>query len=400
MTSILTNESAMVALNTLRSINSNLATTQSEISTGKSIASARDNAAIWAVSTVMESDVEGFKSISESLSLGSSTVAVARTASEQVTDLLTEIKGLVVAAQEDNVDRDKIQTDIVNLRDQIGSIVGAAQFNGLNLIDADGSIDILSSLDRSGTTVTPSSITVSKQNLSTTGGTFAAGDGANLTVAVGAADVDDGASQDFTLTTTGALADGDGVQLTVGSDTFEFISDGNSTINDAVRNLADQINSAGINGISATYGTAVDPDAGAATLSVANASGVDNIPLTVTEGTGGTSGGGLGLLTGLDVSSTSTEADRDAALANIETMIQTSIDAAAEFGSAGKRIDIQSEFVTNLMDALKTGIGALTDADMEEASARLQSLQVQQQLGVQALSIANQQPQSLLGLFR
>jgi flagellin len=56
--------------------------------------------------------------------------------------------------------------------------------------------------------------------------------------------------------------------------------------------------------------------------------------------------------------------------------------------------------VGKLSDALKSGIGSLVDADMEEASARLQALQVQQQLGTQALSIANQQPQSLLALFR
>jgi flagellin len=81
-------------------------------------------------------------------------------------------------------------------------------------------------------------------------------------------------------------------------------------------------------------------------------------------------------------------------------MISRSIDAAANFGSSQKRIGIQSEFVGKLSDALKSGIGSLVDADMEEASARLQALQVQQQLGTQALSIANQQPQSLLALFR
>ena len=76
------------------------------------------------------------------------------------------------------------------------------------------------------------------------------------------------------------------------------------------------------------------------------------------------------------------------------------MNASAEFGSSQKRIEIQNEFVSNLTDALKSGIGALTDADLEAASARLQSLQVQQQLGVQALSIANQSPNSILGLFR
>ena len=81
-------------------------------------------------------------------------------------------------------------------------------------------------------------------------------------------------------------------------------------------------------------------------------------------------------------------------------LIQNSIDAAAEFGSAQGRIETQSEFVGKLTDSLKSGIGTLVDADMEEASARLQALQVQQQLGVQALSIANEAPSSILSLFR
>ncbi|MDS0925346.1 flagellin [Rhodobacter capsulatus] len=81
-------------------------------------------------------------------------------------------------------------------------------------------------------------------------------------------------------------------------------------------------------------------------------------------------------------------------------MINGAIDAAAAFGAVESRIESQATFVSDLGDALKTGIGALVDADMEEASARLQALQTQQQLGIQSLSIANQQPQSILSLFK
>ncbi|MEO0916618.1 MAG: flagellin, partial [Pseudomonadota bacterium] len=95
MSSILTNNSAMVALQTLKSINMDLAKTQSMISTGKEVGSARDNSAVWAISKVMESDVKGFKAISESLSLGSSSVAVARNGAETVTDLLNNRGDLV-----------------------------------------------------------------------------------------------------------------------------------------------------------------------------------------------------------------------------------------------------------------------------------------------------------------
>ena len=172
MSSLLTNESSLVALTTLRQINKNLSMVQQEVSTGKSVSNARDNAAIWAVSTVMQSDVDSFEAISDSLNLGASTVAVARGASEQVTSLLQEMKSLIVAAQEDNVDRAKIQTDITQLTEQIDTIVGAAQFNGLNLLQGTGDVDILASLDRAADgTVTATDIAVSRNDISITGGT-------------------------------------------------------------------------------------------------------------------------------------------------------------------------------------------------------------------------------------
>ena len=95
-----------------------------------------------------------------------------------------------------------------------------------------------------------------------------------------------------------------------------------------------------------------------------------------------------------------TEAGAEEALASIEGLISTSIDSAAAFGSAQGRIKTQASFISNLSDSLKSGIGSLVDANMEEASARLQALQVQQQLATQSLSIANQAPQSILSLFR
>ena len=65
-----------------------------------------------------------------------------------------------------------------------------------------------------------------------------------------------------------------------------------------------------------------------------------------------------------------------------------------------KRVSDQADFVGKLADSLKAGIGSLVDADMEEASARLQALQTQQQLGIQSLSIANQEPSAIMSLFR
>ncbi len=93
-------------------------------------------------------------------------------------------------------------------------------------------------------------------------------------------------------------------------------------------------------------------------------------------------------------------ADLDEMISTVDSAVSTMTTAATSLGSAKSRIDIQKTFVSNLMDAIKTGIGALVDADMNEESTRLQALQVQQQLGVQALSIANSSSQAILRLFQ
>jgi len=274
MSSILTNNSAMVALQTLKGINSSLAKTQDEISTGKTVATAKDNASVWAISKVMESDVAGFKAISDSLNLGQSTVAVASAGAESITDILKEMKTRIATATGENVDYAKLTAEVDEMKANITSIISASQFNGANLLNtAGGDITVLSSLDRdSSGAVTAANITV--------------------------------ASVDFEA-------------------------------------------------------------------------GLD--------------------LSDIDVSSATAA---ETSLAALEAHIQTAVDGAAALGASAKRIEMQSDFVGRLTDAMKAGIGALVDADMEEASARLQALQVQQQLGIQSLSIANQAPQSILSLFR
>lgn len=402
MSSILTNSSSMVALQTLKSVNSNLSKVQNEISTGKSVASAKDNAAVWAISKVMEADVKSFKGISDSLALGESTVAVARKASETVTDLLTQMKGKIVAAQESNVDKAKIQTDITALRDQINTVVGAAQFNGLNLVNGSNTtVDVLASLDRqSNGTVTTSPITINAQDLSTGGYTAAnifsastagtiSGAGDTFVTTLDSA----GGSDDVTIAHTGTWAAGDQVSVTIGSKTASYTVSANdlaaaSSTDDLVAvGLKNAIDSLGIAGLTVDYDSA-----NAGQLVFTNAGTAD---LSVTGQFKNAGSGGLGLLSGIDVTSNAT-----AALGNIESLIQTAIGAAAEFGSVEKRIEIQSSFVSGLSDAMKVGIGSMVDADMEETSARLQALQVQQQLGIQSLSIANQAPQNVLSLFR
>lgn len=524
MSSILTNNSAMVALDTLRSINKDLASVQTEISTGKKVSNAKDNASIWAISTVMSTDVESFKQISDSLNLGNSTVGVARAASEAITANIQDIKELIVSSQEENKDRTKIQTDIDALVSQIGSTVSAAQFNGLNLLDglSSDAVQILSSLDRGADqAVTAAFIDVARVDLSTTaavdaadkvaadggfivasgdtpavtdvdkvsgdagfattnvtGGsiadgatgtyTFAAGTvsvgdkfnvdvgGTDFEVTVGAgedlatvigrlaqdiedantasaitgfgsavATVDGSGNSVLTLTASGAALASDqtalastnavsqlaedeaavftfnGGDISVG-DTFTVngvtvTAEADETINDIIGKLKTGIDALSTTNLVVTTTDATDPSTDDAVLTLTATGGAAAASATVAAQNAATAAGGLAALSDIDVS---TSEGATAALTAIEGLLTSAIDSAASFGSAQKRIENQTEFVTTLVDSMTSGIGGLIDADLEAASAKLQALQVQQQLGTQALSIANSAPQSLLSLFR
>ncbi|MFW5655904.1 MAG: flagellin, partial [Roseicyclus sp.] len=288
----------MVALQTLKSVNRSLVDTQSQISTGKSVASAKDNSAVWAISKAMDSDVKGFAAISESLALGESTVAVARNASETVTDLLTEIKGRVVAAQESNVDRRKIQTDIDELTSQIGTVVNAAQFNGLNLVKGTEEVDILASLDRGPDGgVSASNIAVARQDLTSDAGRVGSGvlagttadDYGTITDGTGAAATTlasaDGSDNQAVLQFDGTPADGNVYEITIGGRTVSYTADvtggdDNDTIRDALRG---QLNALGIEGLTAADG------ANAGELDIRNTNAFSDIDISVTApGSGGT----------------------------------------------------------------------------------------------------------------
>ena len=518
MSSILTNSSAMVALQTLKTINGNMNKVQSEISTGKTVATARDNAAVWSISKVMESDVKGFKGISDSLALGSSSLSVAREASEKIEGLLNNMKEKIVSAQSENVPREKLQTDIDALRNQIAGIVSGAQFSGLNLVSGTEDVKFLASLDRSDSGVSTSDITVARQDLSASNGTLGVSTGSpqilagvavitgNITAPVdsagtavtsitngansarlagaalaigasatlkingqtvtftndtgvimtaaesatrmisevnklglegvtavlnGTANVDILSTRAFeqvtvehvagfaapTIPTAGqgtvagsvatisqraetyvfggnAVKDGDGYTLNVGGVAYSYVAGKGETVEDVVRGLKIAIDAGDVPGLTTKVGQSAT---GAWQLHIDNSSDTSR---AIAASSGTVNGKASGGLFGLDAIDVTTVEGARAALSNIETMINRAIDAAAEFGSAQGRIDTQTSFVSSLTDAMTAGIGTLVDADMEEASARLQALQVQQQLGIQALSIANQQPQNLLALFR
>ncbi len=432
MSSILTNTAATTALQTLKAINAEMSDLRAALGTGQQVANPSEGASVWAISKTMEADVAGFKRVSESLALGQSTLSVARQGAETITELLTEIKGKVVAAQEENVDRTKIQANIASLRDQVDAIVGMAQFNGQNLLSnrdtaaGSGQVAILASFNRSGADVTTSDLLVRRRDLSTaagvvagSGGTYAAGavsatldatqsrtlDLSGLSVAAGAA---------FSLSVFGTDGDGSSfaqadyrtsaaasqTQGEMAASALSYVARDGDTMGDVAGALARKWETyAAANGLDADV-LSVEASGASLVASSTVTDATDSIAVavdTLSADAGSTIGGGLDELGTLDVT---TDSGADAAMATIEGLLDVSIGTAAAIGSDQGRIETQRDFVGDITATLKSGIGQMVDAKLDDISARMQALQVQQQLAVQALSIANQAPQVILTLFR
>jgi flagellin len=153
MTSILTNVAAMSALQTLRTINTNLEDTQSRVSSGYRVAKASDNAAYWSIATTMRSDNSALSAVSDALGLGAAKVDTAYTAMDSAIEVVQNIKDKIVTAKEASVDKQDVQEEISQLQQQLESVAESASFSGQNwMIASDGaSASVVSSFVRTST---------------------------------------------------------------------------------------------------------------------------------------------------------------------------------------------------------------------------------------------------------
>jgi flagellin len=272
--SVNTNPGAMTALQYLNQTQAELNQTQGEINSGLKVATAKDNGAVYAIAQNQRASVAGLQSVINSLNNGSSSIDVALSAGQSISDLLIQLKQQALSASDSSLDtasRAALNASFQALLGQITTIVSNATFNGSNLVN--------------------------------------------------------GTTQMIT-----ALASSDGSRH--------------------VTTLAQNMSLSG--------------------------------PVVLISA----------------AASISTQASASSLIATIQTSL-TNVDAAlAKLSSGAAKFSIQATFTQNLSDTLTAGIGNLVDANMAQESAKLQSLQVKQQLGVQALSIANQSPQTILSLFQ
>ena len=331
MASIMTNASAMTALQSLSATHKNLDTTQARISTGYRVSQASDNAAYWSIATTMRSDNQALSTVSDALGLGASKVDTAYTGMNSAIDTINQIKTKLVASYgQTDADKAKTQTEIAALQKQLKAYADGATFSGTNMLSVD-----------SGTATAAADVKiVSAFNRDASGSS-----------SISTIDVNVESTKLYEAGTTLGTAKG--------------ILD------------ADRLGSTG-----AITTTTQAPTAGAA-----SAAG-DTYSVATLKVYNSTTGKGF---------SDTQIADQ---MKVVDAALKDMTNAATTLGAAKSSIDLQKTFTQSLMDSIDRGVGQLVDADMNKESTRLQALQVQQQLGVQALSIANGSSQSILSLFR
>jgi flagellin len=321
MTSILTNSAAMAALQTLRSINTNMEDVQNRISSGYRVETAADNAAYWSIATTMRSDNAALSTVQDALGLGAAKVDTSYAGLSSAIDVVSEIKAKLVAAREPGVDKTKINKELAELKNQLASAAESASFSGENWLYNDS------------TTPAGTKSIVASFNRSTNG-----------TVSVSTLDYN---------TASSILID---------------------TKDASLGQLTKAITVTQPNGVTTTTATYH-------LLAVA----------------GGTAPASSDII---ELTATTSYDDIEGMISAVDAIFSGLTDAASTLGAITSRIDMQENFVANLMDVIDKGVGRLVDADMNEESTRLKALQTQQQLGIQALSIANTNSENILRLFQ
>ncbi|MEO3384886.1 flagellin [Mesorhizobium sp. CAU 1741] len=425
MSSIMTNAAAMTALQTLKSTNAKLDLTQGRISTGFRVAEAAHNAAYWSIATTMRSDNSAMSTVRDALGLGAAQVDIAYTAMDVARQTLDTIKSKIVAASQPDVDKTKIQEEITQLQNDLKTYAKSATFSGGNWLDVPeaGIEKVVASFIRTASgsialgtiDIDTSKVALFNADPDSEGGILGGVNFEDANFSLAGLAVGESTPADFAGPTSASLQLGtwEGVTLNEGSSiSFEMTyagathtitldgTDGGLDLTaggDLVTALEAAINNVDTFGAAAGFNVTVDGDGlvsleGPAPASAADTGlelGVANLRAEVDN---------LDILS-IDIRTASE--DQLAGLLNaIDGTVSAVTTAASDLGAIKTRIASQQDFVSKIMDAVDRGVGQLVDADMEEESTKLQALQVQQQLGIQALSIANGNAQNILALFQ
>jgi flagellin len=396
MTSVNTNYSALVALQNLNKTTAELGQVQNRINTGLKVASARDNGAVFAIAEGQRTRVSALTAVQDGINRANSVIDIGLSAGEAIGDILKQMKEKSIAAQATDLSTDQraaLQADFTALRTQINQIANSATFNGINLVASGGTnLSVITSdlqnstQGRQVSSVTQAGVVPGLSGYIVGNGSVTDSDDTTFNlngVAIGTVDI--------TATTTVAqylaavtTATGGRVSASYNQNTGQFTYVAPEAVS-------------GTNELTVTTsGTARDWLGQGET-----ATAVTSAPLTATVNDLDFTVDGSGALATVTSSlNLNNSTNASSASAALTTAMDTLNRQLATLGSQAKALDTQKVFLGKLSDTVEKGIGALVDADLARESARLQALQVKQQLGAQALSIANQAPSIVLSFFR
>ncbi|SMC72993.1 flagellin [Fulvimarina manganoxydans] len=433
MTSLLTNVAAMTALQTLQSTNKAMEATQNRISTGYRVSEASDNAAYWSIATTMRSDNKAMSAVKDALGIGTSVVDTAYTAMTSIKDVLDKMKSLLTTASQDGVERSKVQDEITQAQNQLKNVATTASFAGQNWLSIDSSAtgyvsmrDVIASFSRSSagalslTTVKIDTSTMKMFDSSSSATGVLEKDLAATTTAksgrfstyMGTATNTAGTATTKGIWDTGPTVTAGTHDVTLGdTDVMSFtvkIGSGPTTKVAITKSMVDAAlgSTDGVIDSEADYAAVLKKgldDAGVqgGTWAIAT----NSLTITTANNNESVVVGAIKIesfgAADIDITASGTSFSDIKAYINIVDKAISKVTAAAStLGAVKNRLDVQTQFVSTLMDTLEKGIGTLVDADMTEESTKLKALQTQQQLGVQALSIANSSSQTIMQLFQ
>jgi len=397
MLSVNTNYRALVALQSLNSSQEEMGVVQNRITTGLKVASAADNGAVFAIAQGQRSRMASLTSIKDGLDRTAATMDIGISAGTAIAEILLQMRAKAVNGQSNDLtteQRNALQADYDTLRNQINQIAGSAQFNGLNLVGSGGaSVNALTSDVSTATTgrqVTSTPIAGTVPSLSS----YVVGEGSVVAA--------DGPRFNLNGVQIGAVA------LTATMTVQQYLDAVTTATAGRVAATYDQSNGqftyrapeavVTTNELTVTTAGTVRPWLGTGNAATAVTGGTSTMSITDWDWTAGGSGALSTVSTAASLLASAASATTT--VGNLDTAINTLNVQMATMGAQAKAVDVQNTFLTKLRDVVEEGISNLVDADLAKESARLQSLQIKQQLGTEALSIANQAPQYILSLFR
>jgi|688.fasta_scaffold72772_1 flagellin len=389
MSVINTNTKSIVAQNAMTVNNRSLSKAMEQLSTGKRINGAADDAAGLAISSKMTSQIKGLNQAVRNANDGISLIQTAEGALVEVSNMLQRMRELAVQSANDTnttSDRSALNSEFGQLRTEINRIATNTQWNGMNILDKTANSTGEFKFQVGANAAQNISLTIGNYGTANvTQGTTAAVTTTTAASGPGAT----AAAQVSTFTVAGTPALGDVITASVGDKSFTHtVIAGASTTAQTVTEIAAAINT----GLGTIAGVGSAVSAGVITFTASSGVAGSN-SFTIGAGTGG-------LLSGISGSSITSQANANSSIAAVDTALSTVNSGRAEMGATINRLNYAADNLMNVSQNTAESRSRILDTDYAQTTTELARTQIISQAATAMLAQANQAPQSVLSLLR